>query len=131
VRGVVSQRGLTLLEVLVALVVLGLVALAYLEVFHGSHALVASSHEWSQAIAYAEDAMERTKLGSAQPSGPEALPGGFRRQVTIRPWQPGLTLLTVTVFLPGEGRFDLDRLARVDATRAGNTPPSAPGGQPR
>jgi hypothetical protein len=70
--------------------VLGLVALAYLQAFRGSHALVASSGEWSQAIAYAEDAMERTKLGSAQPSAPEGLPGGFRRQVTTRPWQPGL-----------------------------------------
>ena len=129
-KRVCSQRGLTLLEVLVALVVLSLVALAYLQVFHGSHALVVSSREWSQTIAYAEDAMERTKLGSAQPSGPEALPGGFRRQVTTRPWQAGLTLVTVTVFLPGEGRFDLDRLARVDATHPGTTLPSGPGGEP-
>lgn len=118
-----NWRGMTLLEVLVALVVLSLVALSYLEVFHGSHALVASSREWSQAIAYAEDAMERTKLGSAQASAPDGLPGGFRRQVTTRPWQPGLTLVTVTVFLPGEGRLDLNRLARVDATPAGGTQP--------
>ena len=129
-KRVCGQRGLTLLEVLVALVVLSLVALAYLQVFHGSHALVASSHEWSQAIGYAEDAMERTKLGSAQPSGPEALPGGFRRQVTTRPWQAGLTLVTVTVFFPGEGRFDLDRLVRVDATHTAATLPSGPGGEP-
>ncbi|PYP20531.1 MAG: hypothetical protein DMD53_10335 [Gemmatimonadetes bacterium] len=129
-RRVRSQRGLTLLEVLVALVVLGLVAVAYVQVFHGSHALVASSREWSQAIAYAEDAMERTKLGSTQPSGPDTLPGGFRRQVTTQPWQPGLTLLTVTVFFPGEGRFDLHRLARGDAPRAGNTSPGAPGSLP-
>ena len=129
-KRVCSQRGLTLLEVLVALVVLGLVALAYLQLFHGSHALVVSSREWSQTIAYAEDAMERAKLGSAQPSGPEALAGGFRRQVTTRPWQAGLTLVTVTVFLPGEGRFDLDRLARVDATHPGTTLPSGPAGEP-
>ena len=129
-KRVCGQRGLTLLEVLVALVVLSLVALAYLQVFHGSHALVVSAREWSQAIAYAEDATERTKLGSAQPSGPEALPGGFRRQVTTRPWQAGLTLVTVTVFLPGEGRFDLDRLARVDATHPGTTLPSGPAGEP-
>ncbi len=125
-----DERGLTLLEVLVALVVLGLVAVAYLQIFHGSHALVASSGEWSEAIAYAEDAMERTKLGSASPSAPEGLPGGFRRQVTTRPWQPGLTLVTVTVFLPGEGRFDLNRLARVGATRAGYPPLSGPGSLP-
>ncbi|HYT04752.1 MAG TPA: prepilin-type N-terminal cleavage/methylation domain-containing protein [Gemmatimonadales bacterium] len=129
-----TERGLTLLEVLVALVVLSLVALAYLQVFQGSHALVASSREWSEAIAYAEDAMERTKLGegSALLSAPEALAHGFRRQVTSRPWQPGLTLVRVTVFLPGGGggRFDLDRLARVDTARAGVAAQSPAVGQP-
>ena len=125
-----AERGLTLLEVLVALVVLSVVALGYFQVFHGSHALVANAREWSDAIAYAEDAMERTKLGSAQPASPEALPGGFRRQVTSRPWEPGLIRLTVSVFLPGGGRFDLERLARVEPARPGAAPPAGPVGDP-
>jgi prepilin-type N-terminal cleavage/methylation domain-containing protein len=114
-RSVTSARGLALLEVLVALVVLSLVGLGYVQIFHGSHALVATSRGWSQAIAYAEDAMERTKLASAPESAPEALPDGFRRQVTSRLWQPGLTLVTVTVFFPGGGRFELARLAAAGA----------------
>ena len=57
------QRGLTLLEVMVALVILSLVALGYLQLFHGSHRLVGAAREWSQAVEYAQDAMERVKLG--------------------------------------------------------------------
>jgi prepilin-type N-terminal cleavage/methylation domain-containing protein len=109
-----NDRGLTLLEVMVALVVLSLVALGYLQLFQGSHRLVTTAREWSQAVEYAEDAIERAKLGGPSFLGTpaESLPGGFRREITSRPWQPGLTLVTVTVFLPGSGRFELDWLAR-------------------
>src|SRR5207245_2817862 len=70
--------------------------------------------EWSHAVEYAEDAIERAKLGGPSLLGTpaESLPGGFRREIVRRPWQPGLTLVTVTVLLPGRGRFDLDWLTR-------------------
>ena len=107
------ERGLTLLEVMVALVVLSLVGLGYLQLFQGSHRLVGAAREWSRAVEYAEDAIERAQLDEQSLLGTsESLPGGFRREITRRPWQPGLTLVTVTVFLPGSGRFDLDWLAR-------------------
>jgi hypothetical protein len=97
---------------MVALVVLSLVALSYLQLFHGGHQLVGAAREWSQAVAYAEDGVERAGVREESlgltPS--ESLPGGYRRQVSSRPWEYGLTLVTVTVFLPGGGRFDLDRL---------------------
>ena len=101
-----SERGLTLLEVMVALVVLSLVALGYLRLFQGSHRLVAAAREWSQAVQYAEDASERAQLGGPSLLGApsESLPGGFRREIARRPWQPGLTLVTVTVFLRSEER---------------------------
>src|SRR6267143_2101828 len=121
-----SERGLTLLEVMVALVVLSLVALAYLQLFHGSHRLVSASREWSQAVEYAEEASERAQLGgeSILEAPAESLPGGFRREITRRPWQPGLTLVTVTVSLPGGGRFGLDWLTRDEPTRqSGAAPP--------
>src|SRR2546422_8010015 len=109
-----SERGLTLLEVMLALVVLSLVALGYLQLFQGSHRLVTAAREWSRAVAYAEDASERARLSGPSFLGTpaESLPGGFRREITSRPWQPGLRLVTVTVFLPGSGRFDLDWLAQ-------------------
>src|SRR2546430_17067284 len=60
-----SERGLTLLEVMVALVVLSLVALGYLRLFQGSHRLVAAARGWAQAGGDAEDAR-----GGGKPGGP-------------------------------------------------------------
>jgi prepilin-type N-terminal cleavage/methylation domain-containing protein len=101
------RRGLTLLEVLVALLILSLVLAGYLQLFHGSHLLLARSRTWSRAIAYAADGMEQAKLGDR---GAVALPGGYRRRVTSGPWGAGLDVITVTVTLPDGARFDLRQL---------------------
>jgi len=128
-----SERGLTLLEVMVALVVLSLVALGYLQLFQGSHRLVTAAREWSQAVVYAEDASELARLSGPSLLGTpaESLPGGFRREITSRPWQPGLRLVTVTVFLPAGGRFSLDWLTRDRPDgQPGAAPQRLPGGEP-
>jgi prepilin-type N-terminal cleavage/methylation domain-containing protein len=106
---------MTLLEVMLALVILGLVGLGYLELLHQSHRLISDSRRWSQAVGYAEDAMEGVKLRGV-PMHPvlDDLPGGFRRQVSATLWRPGLTAVQVTVTLPGGGKFDLDRLIPVE-----------------
>lgn len=111
------SSGLALLEVLVALVVLSLVAVAYLQLFQGAHLLVAGSREWSEALAYATDGMERAKLSptTVELAPTESLPGGFRRETTVRPWQPGLELVTVTILLPDGARFELPSLERSEA----------------
>ena len=114
------RRGLTLLEVLVALVILSLVVVGCLQLFGGSLGSAAAAGTWSQAVVYAEDAMEAAKL---RPAGPrstvvEALPGGFRRRVTVRPWGRGIVRVTVTVALPDGGQFDLDRLTPLPTTRS-------------
>ena len=101
------RRGLTLLEVLVALLILSLVVAGYLELFHGRHKLLARSRVWSQAIAYAADGIEQAKLGEDRAV---SLPGGFTRQVTTTPWSNQLSVITVTVTLPDGARFDLRRL---------------------
>ena len=131
-----GERGLTLLEVLVALVILTIVGLGYLQLFHQSHRLVADSREWSAAVLYAQDAMERAKLGSLSPGAlAESLPGGFRREITRRPWPlegaggadgagGRLVLVTVTVLFPDGGRFELYRLAKPrPVTRADSAYP--------
>src|SRR5204862_7568999 len=111
---------------MVARVVRILGGLRYMEHFNGIHRHVAEARKWSQAFTNAEDAIERAQLG--EPSllrmSAESQPGGFRREITRRPWQPGLTLVTVTVFLPGSGRFDLDWLApdRPDQQRGSESP---------
>jgi prepilin-type N-terminal cleavage/methylation domain-containing protein len=106
---------MTLLEVMLALVILGLVGLGYLELLHQTHRLIGDSRRWSQAVGYAEDAMEGVKLRGV-PMHPvlDELPGGFRRQVSATLWRPGLTAVEVTVTLPGGGKFDLDRLIPVE-----------------
>jgi prepilin-type N-terminal cleavage/methylation domain-containing protein len=110
-----TTRGFVLLEVLVALVVLSLVGLSYLQLFHQGHRLAAGSREWLQAVEYAEDAIEQAKLGTLGLDDLTAHPlgDGFRRLVTRQPWQDGFELVTVTVFLPAGARFELHRLARI------------------
>ena len=117
-----DTRGLTLLEVLVALVILSLVGLAYLDLFHQSHRIATNSRQWTAAVGYAEDAMERVKLQGA-PAQPavDDLPGGFKRQTSAHLWKPGLAVVEVTVALPGGGKFDLDRLVQLEPSIARGT----------
>jgi prepilin-type N-terminal cleavage/methylation domain-containing protein len=103
--------GLTLLETMVALVILGLVVLGYLEVFTASSRGTRQAEVWSQAVAYAEDAMEAVKIEpEAPPPGRQPLAGGFERAVEIRSWDADLRLVTVTVYLPEGGTFTVNRL---------------------
>jgi prepilin-type N-terminal cleavage/methylation domain-containing protein len=114
---VTVRRGFTLLEAMVALVILGLVSLAYLELFGGTVRAAESAAHWSQAVAYAEDRMESLKLTSenAWERGPEQLDGGFTRRVETRSWRDdlgrdGLLVVSVVVTLPGGGEFAVSRL---------------------
>jgi len=114
----VSARGLTLLETMVALVILGIVVTSYLEVLGGALRVVDHARTWSRAVAYAEDGMEQVKLAPAGPaaalSAPERLAGGFERWVETRQWGEGdgLVHVTIRVTLPGGGRYALEQLVR-------------------
>jgi prepilin-type N-terminal cleavage/methylation domain-containing protein len=107
-----SRTGLTLLEVMVALVILGLVVTGFLETFAGALHASASARAWAQALVYAEDGMEAVKIeGTARATGVQAsLGGGFTRRIASRPWRAGVTQAAVTVTLPDGARFDLERL---------------------
>ena len=112
-----SRRGMTLLEVLVALVILGLVGAAFLELFGNAVRGASEASVWSQAVAYATDGMERLKLDPATrtPGLTEQLPGGFARRIEQRPWDDGLTQASVVVTFPDArgGRYVLQRLVRA------------------
>jgi prepilin-type N-terminal cleavage/methylation domain-containing protein len=107
-----SRTGLTLLEVMVALVILGLVGTAFLETFTGALWSTARARAWAQALVYADEGQEATKLQGLQPAVTSDIPlgGGFRRRITSKPWGLGVTRVTVTVTLPDGQEFDLDRL---------------------
>ena len=107
-----GEAGMALLEVLVALVLLSLLVVGYLRLFQGGHHLLSRSGEWSDAVGYATDAMERLKGapidGADAPLEP--LPDGWGREVATTPWEPGIGLVTVTVTLPAGGSLQLYRL---------------------
>ncbi|MSR36474.1 MAG: type II secretion system protein [Gemmatimonadetes bacterium] len=107
---------MTLLDTLVALVILGLAGVGFLEAFQGTAHSTRDAEAWMEAVARAEAAMEETKLGTgpadlATTDPASALPSA----VDVRPWPeaPGLELVTVTVALPNGGEFVLQRLART------------------
>jgi Tfp pilus assembly protein PilV len=119
-----------LVEVMVALVLLGVVAVGYLELVRSSHRLVTDARVWGRAVDHAADALERVKLEpqTRRPDADETLPGGFGRQVATRPWQPGLELLTVTVVLPDGQRFVVNGLTTPPAPGPTASGPVTPAG---
>jgi Tfp pilus assembly protein PilV len=96
---------MTLLEALVALVILGLSTIGYLEVFQRSARGARSAAEWEHAVAIGEAAMERARLDGS-------VPDDSATTVTTRPWRGRLDELMVTVRLPDGGVLTLSRLVR-------------------
>ena len=119
-RRIRDLLGLTLLEVLVALVIVGLVGLTLLELFGGTLRSASTSQTWSQGLAYATDGMEALKLAREPPrsSRPEQLAGGFQRWIEVHPWRGEVVRVTVVVSVPGGGRVTVDRLAGLRARDA-------------
>jgi prepilin-type N-terminal cleavage/methylation domain-containing protein len=109
---VVSRTGLTLLEVMVALVILGLVGTGFLATFAGALRATAGARDWAQALIYAEEGQEALRTGSPNGAGrmETSLDGGFSRRIVVRPWSQGVERATVTVTLPDGTRFELHRL---------------------
>ena len=107
-----ARRGLTLLETMVALVIVGLVALGYLELFGGTARTAARVRDWTRAVAYAEDAMETRKIAGRDASVADAEPlaSGFQRRLERRAWRDNLDVVTVVVTMPDGGEFRLSRL---------------------
>lgn len=108
---------MTLLEALVALVIIGLSAVGYLDVFQSSARSVRDAGEWTRTVALAESAMEAATLGDALQAQAGALPAeareaGYRERVDVRPWRPGVYEIAVTVTAPRGTSFTLHRLMR-------------------
>ena len=105
---------MTLFETLVALVILGLTAVGFLQAFQTTTRASHSAGTWVQAVSYAEAAMEQTKLGpdALQGAASDSLPKGFTRSIEVRPWTfaRNIDRVTVTITLPDGGAFVLERL---------------------
>ena len=107
-----SRRGFTLLETMVALVILGLVVLSTVQLLGTTVRANHNIDSWTAAVAYAEEALESAKadLPTMLLRGREPLADGFVRQVRARPAGEGLQLVSVTVVFPEGGEYTLDRL---------------------
>jgi len=107
-----NRSGLTLLETMVALTILGLVVVGFLELFAATARSTDDLELWSSAVAYAENGVELVKLDAnyAATHLTAALPGGFERRVEMRPWESGLQIATVTVRFPDGRTYAVNRL---------------------
>ncbi len=116
-----TRSGMTLLEVMVALIVLTLVGAGYFELVAQSHRLSGSTVAWSSSVLDAQDALESAKLGAPDPAqgAPVRLPDGSLRRVLRRPWAPGFTRVTVEITSPEGQRIEVDRLVRPVRSRDG------------
>lgn len=107
-----SCRGLTLLETMIALVILGLVGVAFLGVFTQASRTTTDLDLWSTAVVHAEAGMELAIVDArgAVSRSPERLGGGFTRATTVQSWIGRTDLITVTVEFSDGRRYALRRL---------------------
>lgn len=107
-----NRPGLTLLETLIALIILGLVVVSGLELLAGTRRLSGEADGWARAVIYAEEGLDRTLAGPLESARVlESLPDGYERRIQVRPWElTPLARVDVLVTWGGGGRFELSRL---------------------
>jgi prepilin-type N-terminal cleavage/methylation domain-containing protein len=106
-----NRHGLTLLEAMIALVILGMVGVAFLGLFMQATRTASDLEVWSTAVSYAESGMELAVVDVEMPlPATEQLPDGFSRTTTLQRWTGSTSLLTVTVDFPDGREFALRRL---------------------
>jgi type II secretory pathway pseudopilin PulG len=113
----------TLLEGVVALVILGMSAVGFLDVFRAGSAAAHRASQWSRTVQAAESAMEAAALGdlTLARAVTESRADGLSRQVTARPWAAGVSEVVVIVTASGGPSFTLRRLVR-ESRNAGVRP---------
>lgn len=105
---------MTLLETVVALVILSLSAIGVLGIFQQTNRAAVNAQAWSVATSYAEHGVEATKIGPAALRNLDATPlrAGFGRRIEMRPAAHGLADVTVTVTVPGGASIVVHRLSQ-------------------
>jgi prepilin-type N-terminal cleavage/methylation domain-containing protein len=92
-----DPSGFTLIEVLMAVLLLSLMALTLTQTLIASQRACAVSERWAQAAQLAAEGIEQLRAGHTP--GPARVPGGFDRRAEVTPWNGhhGLFRLVVTV----------------------------------
>ena len=106
---------MTLLETMVALVILGLAAVGFLELFQGGARSTRDAEAWTRAVAFAESGMEAALIGGDVRREAEGQ-SHFRdlsRRIDATPWRSGVEEIRVTVTGLNGTVFTLRRLQRI------------------
>jgi type II secretory pathway pseudopilin PulG len=105
---------MTLLESVIALVILSLTAVGVLGIFQQTNRAAADARAWTVATSYLEEGMESEKIGtlSASSLSGNSLPSGYSRRVEARPGPNGLTDVLVSVSIPGGAALTVHRLVQ-------------------
>ncbi len=103
---------MTLLETVVALVILSLSAIGVLGIFQQTNRSATDARTWSVATAYAEEGIEASKIGPAAVRELDASrrPDGFTRRIETHPAAHGLVDVSVRVTVPGGASMVVHRL---------------------
>lgn len=110
---------MTLMEAVVALVILALVGIGCLEASQGASTLEYSATEWNAAVTAAESRMAQVSLGAVAERANDADSARINNIVVTRePWRPGLDMITVSVPVAGAKRFDLRKLVPTRNNRS-------------
>ncbi len=99
---------MTLLESVVAFVIVGLAAVGFLNLFEGEARLPAAAREWTNAVSYAEEGMELAKLGQSTQGLRQ---DGLSRRIERRPFAAHVEEIRVVVTMADGATFEIRRLA--------------------
>jgi type II secretory pathway pseudopilin PulG len=103
---------MTLLEALVALVILGASAAGFLGVFQNSARSVQSASSWNEATALAATTLEDAVRGAKEGTAPEVTIRNAQTRVDIQPWSATVDDIIVQVTLPDGRTVTVHRLVR-------------------
>lgn len=106
---------MTLLESIVAFIVLALVGIACLDLSRGAVELQRSSEEWTRAVTLGESALAAATAGATVEDafGPASERDNVRAmtpRILRRVWRDGVDVIEVTVPLPSGGEYQVSRL---------------------
>lgn len=110
-----THRGFTLLETMIALVVLAAFGTAVLQIVAGASRTTGDLAIWAEAVAAAESGLVAATLDTPDAQALPPLPAGFTRRIEYQPRAGGLVEVTVTVGLPNGRTFALSRLLLDDS----------------
>lgn len=108
---------MTLLEAMIAFVLLSVVGVVCLDQSRGASQLQASSAEWSRAVLRGERAMADAMANGAPGASDERTLADADVRVVRRPWRGRVDAIDVMVPLPNGATYTLTRLVAREAVR--------------